>query len=80
MIRLTVGSKEKKLENVLPNTAVFARKGGKLVGMLVNEEGGNGWILKIGGSLGADGHHSSRQACAGSALQFGYEFFIEDED
>ena len=56
--------------------AVFAKKKGKLVGMLVNEN--SGWIVRIGGLGGASGHHRTAKKCikdASSCCE--YEFFVE---
>lgn len=69
------------LSEVTPSTPIFAKKDGKLVGMIVNEVGVNingSWILRLGGSFGATGHHETREKLIESALPHGYEFFVED--
>ena len=56
---------------------VFAKKDGKLIGMAVKEN--NGWIIRLGGSAGACGHHKTLYDCLKSCLGYApnYEFFIE---
>lgn len=53
---------------------VFAKRNGVLRGMIVREE--EGWILRIGGTGGASGHHSTLEECIKSCLQYEYRFFI----
>ena len=64
------------LSEVPEDTPIFAKKGGKLKGMLVKD--GEGWITRIGGGIGSSGHHSSRKGCIKRDSGFGFEFFIED--
>lgn len=56
------------------NTPIFAKLRGELKGMITKE--GQGWILRIGGSSGANGHHETRRKCMASCLKYGYEFFV----
>lgn len=65
------------LENIPENHPIFAKnKDGKLAGMLIEEQ--QGWVLRIGGNLGATGHHESRELCIRSCVVYDYEFFVED--
>ena len=61
---------------VSQNTPIFAKRDGKLSGMVV-KEGSAGWILRIGGDSGANGHHSSARQCMESCLKYKHEFFVE---
>ena len=54
---------------------IFAKRNDKLVGMVVQED--DGWILRLGGKKGADGHHATLWKCLKSCLTYGNEFFIE---
>ena len=62
------------LSLVNEHTSIFAKKEDKLRGMIVKED--NGWILRIGGASGANGHHETRRKCIASCLEYGYEFFV----
>lgn len=64
------------LRDVPRKTPIFARKSGKLVGMLVRES--NGWIVRIGTEGGACGFFSTKKECIeyGTAY-FDYTFHIE---
>ena len=53
---------------------IFAEMDGILRGMLVLED--DGWILRLGGKSGADGHHSNLWDCLKSCESFGYEFSV----
>jgi hypothetical protein len=64
------------LSNVSEELPVFAKRYGKLAGMVVEEE--EGWILRIGGRAHSNGFHASRGKCIKSCLEYGYDFFIED--
>lgn len=55
---------------------IFAKKDGKLSGMLVKEDAG--WILRIGNIHGSHGHHKYLQRCIEKGLEFGYTFHVED--
>jgi hypothetical protein len=72
-----------ELSNVTENTPIFAKELGKLMGMVVFEYGHDthplGWILKVGGKLGSDGYHATREECIKSALGLGYELFLEEK-
>jgi len=56
---------------------IFAKKNGRLAGMLVLELKHGGWILRTGGECGATGHHSTVKKCIESCIPYGYEFFVE---
>ena len=65
-----------RVENLKNATPVFAKKDGKMQGMVIKEE--SGWILRIGGSLGCSGYHSTMEKCiSDAAVNHNYEFFIE---
>ena len=54
---------------------IFAKKGGKLVGMLLKE--GGRWIIRhSSGSVIA--HSDTREECLLAAIGFGYTFHVED--
>lgn len=53
---------------------VFAKRDGKLVGMMVKED--EGWILRTGKNLGANGHHNTLRECMESCIKYNYEFYI----
>ena len=60
---------------------IFAKKAGKLVGMIVfeyKESAPLGWILRIGGDQGAYGHSDTREECIQTGISMGYEFFVEE--
>lgn len=63
------------LSDVKVSTPIFAKKNGKFIGMIVKEE--RGWILRVGGSIGATGHHNTIKECITSCLEFGHTFFVE---
>ncbi|GGG60769.1 hypothetical protein [Hymenobacter glacieicola] len=56
---------------------IFAKKDGRLAGMLVQEDGR--WILRIGGSFGAYGYYTSLRAVIETGEREGYEFFQDIE-
>ena len=63
------------------DTPVFAKKAGKLVGMVVLEyqaQYPKGWILRTGGELGDYGHSDTLQQCVQKGINMGNEFFIEE--
>ena len=64
------------LLEVPEDTPIFAKKGGKLRGMMVKE--GGGWIIRTGGEFSSSGWYSSRKECIKKDSGFGFEFFIED--
>lgn len=64
-----------KLSLVDQWTAIFAKRDGKLEGMVVKED--SGWVLRTGGEAGATGYHPTIKGCLESCIQYGYEFYIE---
>lgn len=58
------------------HTAVFASKGGRLVGMVIKDDN-NKLILKLNGGLGATGWHSSLSEVIRSCDPYGYTFHID---
>ncbi len=64
-------------ENIANSTSIFAKLGGKLCGMVVYEES-KGWVLKIGGRFGCSGYYETREECMLAAMEFDYEFYVED--
>lgn len=71
------------LDELNKNKPVFAKKEGKLYGMIVLEYNPNtniprGWILRTGESFGAYGHSGTLEECIITGKGCGYEFFVED--
>ncbi len=63
------------LSTLSKHTPIFAKYDGRIVGMIVKEP--NGWILRLGGSRGCTGHHSSRKECLLKSRDFrGYTFWM----
>lgn len=63
-----------KFSDVDERFPVFAKRDGKLSGMIVKEN--EGWILRIGHCTGANGHHDTLKGCVESCLKYDYEFFV----
>ena len=79
MKKIIVGSQQTdtiQLNEVDRDTPIFAKKKGRLEGMLVKEK--EGWIFRMGGEIGFSGYHDKREDCIRRAVEGGYEFFIED--
>ena len=55
---------------------IFAKKDGRLVGMLVKEK--EGWIVRTGGDLGSAGHWPTIEECIEVSKEFGCTFHVED--
>jgi len=51
---------------------IFAKKGGKLVGMLLRES--DGWVVRYGDGRGVTGHYSTKKECLASTTDFSYTF------
>ena len=64
-----------KLSDVCESDPIFAKRKGKLRGMIVHEK--NGWILRLGGECGATGNHGSLRKCIESCLEYDYTFHVE---
>jgi hypothetical protein len=63
------------IDEVDKNEPIFAKQDNKLVGMVVKED--KGWILRIGGELGAFGHVSSlNKLIKKGEISWNYEFFV----
>jgi len=67
---------ETALKDIANQIPIFAKKNGKLSGMVINTD--EGWILKLGGLRGATFYYDTRKECLESCKQYGYEFYIED--
>jgi len=65
------------LIEVSNETPIFAKRDGKLRGMVIHVDN-IGWMLRLGGLQVANGLHETRRECLESCSEFGYEFFIED--
>jgi len=65
------------LVDVSESTPIFVKKSGSLCGMVVNESP-SGWIIRIGGSFGAAGHHKTRLDCINESKGCGYTFHAEE--
>lgn len=71
------------LDELNKSKPVFAKKEGKLYGMIVLEYDPStmikkSWILRIGKDLGAYGYSETLGECIQEGMRFGYEFFVED--
>ena len=55
---------------------IFAKKDGKLKGMIVRES--KGWILRVGGMRGSSGHHEKLIDCLMKDKERGYDFYVEE--
>ena len=64
------------------NRPIFAKKAGKLVGMIVLEykeqSPRRGWTLRIGKDLGAYGYYDTLEECIRKGINLDYEFFVEE--
>lgn len=69
--------KEIDFDNVHESVPIFAKRDGRLKGLVVRED--QGWIVRTGASFGAYGHHDSLYECLerGNKL-YNYTFFIEE--
>lgn len=65
------------LDDVPENHPIFVKKEGKLIGMVIRDEI-HGWIIKLGGKLGATGYYSSREDCLQHGARYDYQYFVED--
>jgi len=63
------------LTEVAEEDPIFAKRGGVLRGMVVQEL--SGWILKTGGLTGAYGYYKSRTECLKRGLTLNYKFFVD---
>jgi len=68
------GSFNNYIDNLKINTPIFAKQNGKCVGMVVREI--HGWILKIGGWSGYNGHHETRSELISSCSEH-FEFHVD---
>ena len=67
-----------RLDDIMGAVPIFVKGStGKLIGMVVLENT-KGWIVKLGGNLGATGYHETRKECVQSCLKLKYEFFIDE--
>ena len=62
-------------KDVANDSPVFAKKDDILCGMVVKE--GGGWIIRVGGAYGANGHHATRGQCITAGMSFGYKFYTK---
>jgi len=64
--------------DVYRDTPIFAKRNGKLVGMLVYEPP-KGWIIRLGGEAGATGFHPDRETLIREAPnEYRYTFHVEE--
>jgi hypothetical protein len=68
-------SKTVPLSELGSTKPIFAKKYGKLRGMVVRDF--CGWILRIGGSSGAYGYSDTIEECIRDGLNHNYEFYVE---
>jgi len=64
------------LSDVSEDTPIFAKRDGKLAGMIVYED--KGWVIKIGSSWGSTGNYKTREECIRSGYGVGFEFYVEE--
>ncbi len=64
------------LKDVGEDKPIFAKRDGKLVGMVIKDE--EGWILRLGGDGGTTGCHNTRVRCMDRGNAYGYTFYVED--
>lgn len=72
-----------RLSDVSENRPIFAKRNNEFVGMIVKEIdririSNANWILRIGGSAGATGHHLTLEKCLRSCIRAcsDCEFFV----
>ena len=58
---------------VANNTPIFAYRSGRLAGMVVLEN--DGWITRIGGNWGVNGHYKTREECIRNDQIYGYVYY-----
>lgn len=64
--------------DIYQDTPIFAKKDGRLVGMLVYEPP-DGWIIRLGGECGATGFYTNRETLIREACDdWGYTFHVEE--
>ncbi len=67
---------EINLAEVSEITPIFVKNDGEMIGMVVKDEGG--WIVRLGGDLGAYGHRDSREILIKEGEEkFHYTFHAE---
>ena len=69
------------LDEVSNETPIFAKRDGKLRGMVIKvpkHVDNIGWMLRLGGLQVANGLNGTRRECLESCSESGYDFFIED--
>ena len=65
------------LDDVGEERPIFIKdKDGSFCGMVINDDE-KGWIARLGGTMGANGYHSTRRKCLQSCLQYGYTYFVD---
>ncbi len=70
---------EVNLSDLRNDVPIFAKRQGKMVGMVISEHTGEGkkkWILRLGGECASNGWHESRQELLKSNLKYHFEFFV----
>ena len=73
----SIGETDILLKDVDISEPIFAKRDGKLIGMLVKER--DSWILRVGGSFGAYECLGDLRNCISYGIErFNYEFFVED--
>ncbi len=59
------------------STPIFAKRDGKLKGMVVRDD--KGWVLKLGGAFSSNGFHDTLKECLVSSLKYGYTYHVEGD-
>lgn len=70
-------NEEISLDDIREHEPIFSFFEGKLNGMLVQES--DGWILRLGGSIGSTGYHPTRRCAIESGLKHGHEFMVNPD-
>lgn len=60
-------------KHVNQHKPIFVKKNGELTGMVVREDG-KGWITRLGGGYGSNGHHETLKSCIKRGMGFGYTY------
>lgn len=75
IIRKHNDDKEVDFDNIHHGVPIFAKRDGRLKGLVVEES--DGWIVRTGGSFGAYGHHDTLFECLDrGAKLYNYSFFV----
>ena len=74
---LDPSEREVHLEDLRTCQPIFAKRHGKLEGVVLQERGK--WILRLGGASASNGWHDTLRECIQTNYKYGYTFFVEEE-